>query len=439
MKRFLLLTAAIFMVTLASAQGKFGADSAECIKYLSFYQQYTKQKDLKGAMPSWRNAIRVCPPTASQNMLLDGMKIMRMEINANKMNPIRKKELVDSLMMLHEMRIATYPKYAATAKVNLASDMINYSETGKEQDVFNAIGEAMDAAKEKTSTAIIVRYMDYAINLYKSGVFTNMDVFDAFEKSVEVLEMVLAQSKTPELVEKAMGDVENLFAQSGVADCENLVAVFQPRYEAAPTDKALLSNIVTLLTSTSCTDTELFLKSVEGLHSMEPSAHTAYLLYKLYSAYSDGIDNAVKYMIEAIALPDSDTETDAQYSYELAAFLFAKTDRKNEAVDYAKAAAELSTTWAGQAYYLIGNIWVATKCDGNPIEIRAPYWVAADYYNKAKRADESLASDANAQIANISKYYPAQADAFMYDLVDGDSFVVSCGGLRETTTVRTQK
>lgn len=439
MKRFLLLTAALFMVTLASAQGKFGADSAECIKYLSFYQQYVKQKDLKGAMPSWRNAIRLCPPTASQNMLLDGMKIMRMEINANKQNPIRKKELVDSLMMLHEMRIANYPKYEATAKTNKAMDMINFAETGKEQEVFNVIQDAMEAAQAKTSATLVVRYMNYAIELYKTGIFTNMDVFAAFEESMKILDMVLTESKTPDVVEKAMGDVENLFAQSGVADCDNLVAVFQPRYEAAPTDKALLSNIITLLTSTSCTDTDLFLNAVEGLHAIEATEHTAYLLYKLYSSYSNGVDNAVKYMIEAISLPGTDTEMDAQYSYELATYLFAKTDRKSEAVEFAKAAADLSATWAGKAYMLLGNIWVSTKCDGNPIETRAPYWVATDYFNKAKRADETLAADANAQISNISKYYPAQADAFMYDLVDGDSFKVSCGGLHETTTVKTQK
>jgi hypothetical protein len=58
---------------------------------------------------------------------------------------------------------------------------------------------------------------------------------------------------------------------------------------------------------------------------------------------------------------------------------------------------------------------------------------------KAKNADPSLASEADIHISSYRKYYPMQADAFMYDIVDGDSFSISCGGLRETTTVRTQK
>ena len=154
MKRIVLTAFALLTSVLVFGQGRYGADSAECVKYLSFYQQYVKQGDLEGAAPSWRNAIKFCPPTASQNMLLDGMKIMRKEIGKYRSNPIRKKELVDTLMMLHQLRIDNYPQYAVTAITNRAVDVMNYAETGSEQVVFDALGEAMDVAKEKTSTTI---------------------------------------------------------------------------------------------------------------------------------------------------------------------------------------------------------------------------------------------------------------------------------------------
>ena len=183
MKRIVLTAFALLTSVLVFGQGRYGADSAECVKYLSFYQQYVKQGDLEGAAPSWRNAIKFCPPTASQNMLLDGMKIMRKEIGKYRSNPIRKKELVDTLMMLHQLRIDNYPQYAVTAITNRAVDMMNYAETGSEQVVFDALGEAMDVAKEKTSTTIAVRYMNYAVQLYKLGRLVDQDVFDAFDKS----------------------------------------------------------------------------------------------------------------------------------------------------------------------------------------------------------------------------------------------------------------
>ena len=69
----------------------------------------------------------------------------------------------------------------------------------------------------------------------------------------------------------------------------------------------------------------------------------------------------------------------------------------------------------------------------------AKYWVATDYMNKAKAADEALADDANNYIRQYAAYYPQTAEAFMYDVTDGQSYTVSCGGMRATTTVRTQK
>ena len=87
----------------------------------------------------------------------------------------------------------------------------------------------------------------------------------------------------------------------------------------------------------------------------------------------------------------------------------------------------------------MGTIWGSMPCSGNDIEQRSKYWVAVDFMNKAKAADETLAESANDLIRQYSAYYPQTAEAFMYDVTDGQSYTVSCGGLRATTTVRTQK
>ena len=93
----------------------------------------------------------------------------------------------------------------------------------------------------------------------------------------------------------------------------------------------------------------------------------------------------------------------------------------------------------GKAYMLAGTIWGSTVCKGNEIEIRAPYWVAVDFLVKAKNADPTLAEDCDKLIAQYKAYYPQTAEAFMYDVTDGQSYTVSCNGMRATTTVRTQK
>lgn len=438
MKRILLTLAAFLTAFTMFGQGKYGADSAECIKYLSFYKQYVKEGNHEDAARNWRQAIKYCPPTASQNMLLDGMKVMRRDIMTYKNNPVRRKELIDTLMMLHQMRIDTYPRYVVRAKVNKATDMINYAESGKEMEVYEAVWDAMNVAKEKSPVSIIVRYMQLASDLYKDGRLVEDDVLRAFEASTNLLEK-MNEKKPSEMYENAIGDVESVFAQSGVANCERLISVFGPRYEENPGDEAILSNIVKLFSATECTESELFRKAVEGLYKIDPSHESAYLLYKLYSNVSDQYSQAVKYMEEAINYEESDNETDAKYYYELATFYYKNLGDNASAVKAAKQAAQLSDSYAATAYLLIGTIWGSTKCTGNEIEIRAPFWVATDYLLKAKKLDSSLADEVNKKIAEYSKYYPMQSEAFMYDVVDGDSYTVSCGGMRETTIVRTQK
>ena len=88
---------------------------------------------------------------------------------------------------------------------------------------------------------------------------------------------------------------------------------------------------------------------------------------------------------------------------------------------------------------LIGSIWATNKCGGNEVEQRAHFWVAVDYFNKAKNADATLAEDADKFISTYRQYFPAQEEAFMYDIMDGSSYTVACGGLRETTIVKTRK
>ena len=62
---------------------------------------------------------------------------------------------------------------------------------------------------------------------------------------------------------------------------------------------------------------------------------------------------------------------------------------------------------------------------------------------KYKDGRETWEAFGNVVVKNLINqfkvYYPQTAEAFMYDITDGQSYTVSCGGMRATTTVRTQK
>ena len=144
-------------------------------------------------------------------------------------------------------------------------------------------------------------------------------------------------------------------------------------------------------------------------------------------------------MQQAIDNEESNATDDAAMLLEMATFQFKKMNQYGKAVQKAKEAIEKDASVAGKANLLIGTIWYQVKCGGNEMEQRAKFWVATDYLQKAKNADPALAAEADELIRTCRVYFPTTEDAFMYDLQDGQSFSVSCGGMSATTTVRTNK
>ncbi len=442
MKKILVLisvaVAALFAASSLSAQGKYGPDSTECIKYLSYYTEYYKQKNYDSALPNWRNAYKYCPPTSRYSLLSDGTTLLRRLITQNAKNPIYKDQLVDSLMTLYKQRVEFWPKYATASLNNQALDMYNYMKD-EPKKLYEGLTEVVTINKTNTKPNIFLFQLSTACDLYKDGLLDPEQVINTYENAVAVLSSITPKNEVEgRMITKTIEDIESLFIASQVASCENLIALFEPRFAAAPEDLNLAKNIVKMMTVTEgCTDNELFLNAVTIMYNMEPSHTSAYYLYKLYAGRND-VDNASKYMREAITFEESDTDTDAGYFYELATFLV-KNGKTAEAYKATTAAVELSDIYDAKCYYLMGTIWGSTVCGGDEISKRAPYWVAVDYMQKAKNADPALAEDADRMIAQYRAYFPQTAEAFMYNITDGDPYTVSCNGMRASTTVRTQK
>lgn len=426
----LTLVAAAFG-TNASAQGKYGADSAECIKYLSYYQEYYKQKNYTEALPNWRKAFSLCPPTASQNMLLNGMTLMGKEIVKTK-DPQVRAAMIDTVLTLNDLRAQYYPKYAVAAYNSKGQYITQYFKDPK--DVYGQLSKIIEINQENTKPSLLLLNLNSAIELYKKSALGAEDVINTYQNAIALLD----KAGNAEENAKIKSDIEGLFITSQVASCDNLIALFTPRLEADPDNMDLVTNIVKMLGSTDgCQNNDLFLKAVTKMYNNDPSASSAYYLYKLHSA-KDESDTAIKYFEEAVSLCAEDDPVKADYLIELATYCL-KNNITGKAFDYARKAAELKPDHQGKAYYLIATIWGSARCTGNEIESRAKYWVAVDYLQKAKAADASLTDDCNKLISAYSVYYPQKAEAFMYDVVDGQSYTVNCGGMRATTTVRTQK
>ena len=422
----------------AQDMSKYGPNATECVKYLDYYTRYYDQKNYDDAMPNWRKAYELCPPSSNQNLFIKGSELVSRLIAKNAKNPVVVEGLVDTLLTLQDQRAQYYPKYAATAMNNKASYAAKYIKNDPKR-VFDIYEGVIEAIGGETKPSVLFNDFKAAVDLYTAGQLETEAVLNLYQRNIAMLDAITPAS---EIEAKQINDfrsnIESLFATSKVASCDDLLAIFGPRYEANPNDLALAKNIVKMLSlADDCNDNDLFLNAVTTMYSLEPSADAAYYLYKLHSSKGN-VAEAVKYLNEAIDRDDSDEKTDAAYYYELALYCF-KNGRSASAYEAASKVPAMDETLAGKAYLLIGTIWGSTSCGGDEIARRAPYWVACDYMNKAKAADPSLTDDANRYIGQYSKYFPAAADAFMYGVNNGDSYTVVCGGMRATTTARTVK
>ena len=442
MKKVLFALAfAVIAVFSASAQSTvdYGPNAEECKKYISFYSDYFKQKNYDAALPNWRKAYELCPVTARYSILTHGTTLMKYLINKNKLNPQYKDQLVDSLMVIYQQRIDNWPKYKTASLNNYALDLYNYYKDNPKV-LYEGLNNAVSQLGADTEAKTFPIYMKVACDLYNEGGIDIESVIATYENSMNFLSQVDTEGNEIKkmTIDKTKSEVEAIFGGSGVANCDNIIAIYTPKFESDPTNVELAKSIASKLAKVEGgLETDLFINTMKVWYENEPSATSAYMLYKLNSSRGD-MAEAYKYLEGAIAAEDSDNDTDAGYYFELAV-IASKNGDNAKAVEAANKAIEISDTMDGKAYLIIGTIWGSVVCPGNDIEQRAKYWVATDYMNKAKAADASLTEDCNKYISQYKVFYPQTAEAFMYDVTDGQSYTVSCAGMRATTTVRTQK
>lgn len=447
MKKFSTILVSFVLALLACATqsyaqaGKFGAtpeDSVQCIQYLSFYRDYYKNGNYREALPSWRGAMAICPRIASEALYQHGQSILKFLINQTS-DPTRREELIDSLIMMYDIRLDNFPKSKTrlSAYTYKAYDIAAFRKDDK-QNVYQALSDVVAYGGDKTDPAILVLNMQYATDLFKEGQLEAQTVLDLYEKIGELFAKKAAQ-KEDEALKEAQSNFETIFAISGVADCDNLIRLFEPRFDASASDVAFVKRVVQLLSNAGCEQSDLFLKSVNALYALEPSANSAYYLYRLYASREDN-ENAIAYLQKAIEDTTVDNATRADYTVQLGTFYFKVMNNKPSAAEAARKAMELDDSVKGKACMLLGYIWAMAKSTGETeIDTRANFWVSVDYFSRAKAADATLAEECDKLISQYRQYFPTVEEAFMHDLSDGNSYSVSCPGLSATTTVRTRK
>ncbi len=415
----------------------------QMLEPVSLYQdainQFKSTKDqrwLEEAYPYWQQIVANCPKQ-SKNLYTNGTNIMRVKI-AKAKDQAERDALIDELMHMYDVRIATYgegPKWTAKKALEL-------EELLKEQglDRYYPLYDQAVRMEGDLEAGYLVKYMEATINYVRAGkaeptlVVDNYDIasekLDAeLDKYVELNDSVKATE-----IRGYIAGVEAAF--SPYANCEQLVEIYGKKFEADPENIDLLKKITGILKKKRCIDTQLFFSATENLYRLEPNPATAMLMGQICFSKKQ-YNEAIQYLRDAAK---ELTGKDKYMAYLYLGHSYNRINSYSAARSAYLSAAEADRT-KGEPYRYIAQLYASSSGSASDDNMggRSAYWAAVDKLQRSKAVDnsEENVKECNALIGRYSAHFPKTAEAFMLNLVNGESFRVP-GWIGESTIVRTR-
>ncbi|MDR0712875.1 MAG: hypothetical protein LBF89_01230 [Bacteroidales bacterium] len=430
----LFLSLSTFAQTGVASNSRYGhgADSIECVRNLSLYQHHYKNKDYNSAISHWRIVFNNCPKSSINNVPR-GISMYQYFI-ARELDPAVKSALVDTLMMIYREGIKLLPQRKGEYMAAMAQDMETYLEDSPEtkKKILKTIEESIIAEKENTLPTTFVNYMKTSLALNDAGILTDEELVDNYTKVSEWLDLAITKTSNEDLA-KARDVIDNAFAQSIAANCENLIKIYSDKFEAGQNDLEFLKKLTHLLNSKNCTDSKLFEQASEKQFQLDPSATAAYNMAKLF-LQKGNFSKALEYFDNAIEQETRSVQK-ATYWCQKGDILRSKFDKFAEAKRCALEAAKLRPDW-GEPYLLLATIYAqGPQCGDDEFEKRQIYWVIVDKLIKAKTVDPEYAERVNSSIKTYSQHFPSKEEGFFRDISEGTTITIGCW-VNETTRVR---
>lgn len=407
------------------------------LEQVSLYQENMKQyratKDYRyceEAYPQWQAIVANCP-RQHLNLYVNGAVILKVKMN-KATTAAQRDSLIDELMRMYDIRYANYGDTANVMGMK-ALDMEKLRGNKAVADYYPIYSEAVTHSNIKPE--YVVKYMEATIKYVQAGQAEPTLVVDNYDIASDLLDAALQQniqdSSKAEVIRGYIGGVESAFAP--YADCGQLSAIYSKKFEADPENVALLKKITNIMMKKGCAEEPLFFRATENLYRIEPSPSTALRMGQMCISKKDW-NAAVGYLNDAVK-----GVTDDKDRYK-ACMLLGVAHGNLGSYAAARAsyyrAAEADPT-KGEPYLQIAGLYMAHHSNDDGMGGRSAYWAAADKAARAKAVDPSITEEANKVINRCAGAFPKKEDAFMLNIVNGQSYTVG-GWIGETTTVRTR-
>jgi len=393
-------------------------------------------KNYDGARPYFEDLRKNCPKV---NIALyqGGEKLLKNDLK--KAADGDKKAIVTDLITFLKEREQYFPAKTQKGK-NAAkiAQLLTDNKIGTAKSQFDAFDSAWKKDKNTiTDPKNIYTYFKLAVDSYKANQYPIEGIFDLYDE-VQVKmsneSNKLASKLAPLLTKQENGETlsskesknvkryetnlrafsifaTNTDVQLGeLADCPNLIPLYNKDFEEKKNDIEWIRKAAGRMSGKDCTDDPLFIKLVEQLHRLEPSAKSAKYLGILAGKKGDSAAELDYYRQSADLETDPLAKADVYYR-------IAEKQRKKG--NYGQARSSYNQVLEfdpgkGICYLRIAAMYAASanNCGDSNFDKRAVYWLAASTAEKAARIDPRLKKSANGAAASYTAKAPTKSEIF---------------------------
>lgn len=394
----------------------------------ALYTDALKQKNYRGAVKGFQWLLTNAPKL-NTGLYINGTDIYN-NLAAAEKDPAKKQVLVDSLMMLYDMRITNCGDmenvlnrkaiYAATYNAQ------NKAKTAQVLALYDKVFEISGNNVLENNLLTYMQVIQLNDALLKN--LTDDQVLQRYDKLSEVIDAKIkkAQSENKQAdvdrLKKTKSSIDEILPKIVQVDCDFVRTKMQPNFRKNPTDLGLAKKMFQFMTAGGCIDDPLWLETAEVIHKDSPDYGLAINMAKIY-AKNGNLEKAESLATEAITL--ASTPEQKESSSILVGDLLAQKGNK--------AAAREAYRKAGKAgFEKIGDLYMGSGKDCSKgvslAEDRLVYLAAYDMYVKA--GDGQKMATAKAQ-------FPSVTELFELNWKEGESKSISCW-VGETVVLRTR-
>ena len=323
---------ATLLVGLSVFQLSYSQDTATCMQDLSIFAEYVKVKNYDAAIEPWIKVRENCPDLNAA-IYTYGERIIKNNIKNG--NPDLVESSKKELIKLYDEWIQYFPKNKNKSIVGdvigkKAQALLDYKMADLKK-IYSTFNEAYTKdAISFTNPKFLYNYFKTLYDLYKSGdnqVSMEM-LINKYEEVSEKFDLeTVALAKKLDVILKKEDDGEPLTSReqrrkriyninskaigtylsnldaiiAKEATCENLIPLYKRNFEEFKEDSVWLKRAASRMDSKECSDDPFFVTLVEALHSLDPSADSAYYL-GLLNDKRENANEALKYYEESISL-----------------------------------------------------------------------------------------------------------------------------------------